>query len=274
LIKANSLLASMDSGFAAGWLRSRSHTGKDRYRYDFDIWTAGIHQPLISPEVWEAYKARRARSRELPTRLRHAKYSMSGLVFCECGSRMVAAKTASVTTWRCAAQQDTKSCPVLGTSARVSVIEGVVWDWVREHASGEELAALEMRRIAESRRALSRVEQYDVEIRRLKDKRRRLADALTDELIEPEDYVQQRDDIARALELATAARLSAEGERRLAAIPSSKVFQGLESAWSGMSEHDRREALTQVIAKVVVRKGHHTLPGKYTVVPRWLAEAC
>jgi hypothetical protein len=270
-IKANSLLGSMDSGFAAGWLRGRSHTGKERFRHEFDRWSRGCHQPLISEELWQAYCVKRAESQQLPTRLRHARYSLSGLVFCECGSRMVAAKTAQVTTWRCAAQQDMKACPVRGASARVNVIESLVWAWVQEHARGDHIAEAEARRLRAARRSASRIDQYEAEVRRLTTKRQRLADAYTDGDVDRADYLAQRASIATALEAAEQGLRAAQAEQRDAHVPSQPMFQGLAAAWEGMSEHDRREALSQVIAKVVVNKGHHRSEGKYVIQPRWAA---
>ena len=53
----------LDTGFAAGLIREQSDPSYEANNTqkisDFDIWREGTHEPLITMEQWEAYKARR-----------------------------------------------------------------------------------------------------------------------------------------------------------------------------------------------------------------------
>jgi site-specific DNA recombinase len=270
-IKANSLLAAMDSGFAAGLMRSRSKPGRAGVRSDLDTWTRGAHEPLITPETWQAYQDRRARSKALPTRLRTAAYSLSGLVRCECGARMVSAKASNVTTWRCSAQQDYQGCPLKGTSARVERLEAFVWDWVQRHAQGEERAERDARRWQQAQRAGDDVERVTAALGRLRTKRERLVDLYTDGAVDRATYDSKRaevsDEIAAAEEALRMARRAAQQH----AGDAVEVFQGIAAVWEGADQHQRRELLSDVIAYVRVNKGSHWNPRKYEVVPVWEA---
>lgn len=85
--QVQSLLRTMDSGFGAGLLvmdrRSKPAGGEDS-------WLPGAHEPVVTADEWEAYRAARARRRVEPPRRRTAKWHLSGLAVCGlCGSRLV-----------------------------------------------------------------------------------------------------------------------------------------------------------------------------------------
>jgi site-specific DNA recombinase len=268
-IKANSLFATMDSGFAAGLMRSRSKPGKAGQRSGFDTWTQGAHEPLISEETWEAYQVRRAQSQALPTRLRTAAYSLSGLVRCECGARMVAAKASNVTTWRCSAQQDYKGCPVRGTSARVERLEAFVWQWIQDNAQGTSRAGDEARRLAQAERAADEVERIAAEVRSAAARRDRLVDLYMDGGVDRATYDAKRRQATDELEQAEAALREAKALARTSGATSRELFRTVAEEWADANQHDRRELLSTVVAHVIVNKGSHWLPNKYVIVPKW-----
>ncbi len=269
-IRATSLFSTMDGGFAAGWLRSRSKpNGKAALRGDFDTWTKGAHEPLISEETWRAYEERRRTSKATPARSRVAAHSLSGLVRCECGARMVAATASNTATWRCAAQQDYKGCPVKGTSARMERLEAFVWGWVQVSAGGEGVAEAEERRLNALRRAEGETERISSELLRLNSRRDRLVELYMDNGIDRVTFDRKRAEIDAAITRTEAAHAEALAEARANGGEARQVFQGIAALWENADQHERRELLSRVVGSVVVKKGSHWNSDKYTVVPRW-----
>jgi site-specific DNA recombinase len=268
-IKANSLLSAMDSGFAAGLMRSRSKPGRADARSVFDTWHEGAHEALIDRETWEAFQVRRGRSQATPSRLRTAAYSLSGLVRCECGARMVAARAGGVSTWRCSAQQDYKGCPVNGTSARVARLEAFVWQWVQDNAQGTERASEEAERLAQADRAADDVERIAAEVRSLTARRERLVDLYMDGGVDRATYDRKHAESSAELERAEGALREAKAVAASSGANREQLFRSVVETWEDATQHDRRELLSTVIACVRVRKGSHWTPGKYTVIPKW-----
>lgn len=268
-IKANSLFATMDSGFAAGLMRSRSKPGRTGQRSEFDTWTKGAHEPLIPEATWESYLVRRAKTQALPTRLRTAAYSLSGLVRCECGARMVAAKASNVSTWRCSAQQDYKGCPVRGTSARVERLEAFVWQWVQENAEGTNRAGDEARRLTLATRAVDDVERIAAEVKSATTRRDRLVDLYMDGGIDRATYDTKRRQATEELEAAEAGLREAKALARSSGATAGDLFRTVVQEWKDANQHDRRELLSTVVGHIVVNKGSHWLPNKYVIVPKW-----
>jgi len=84
------LCRTLDTGFAAGYIRERSDPGNDPANTiaAYDIWRQGDHQPIISEGLWQQYRARREAQAGLPSRLRTGTHALSGLIFCgTCGRR-------------------------------------------------------------------------------------------------------------------------------------------------------------------------------------------
>jgi DNA invertase Pin-like site-specific DNA recombinase len=67
----------LDLGFAAGYVKHRGEL------------VPGAQQPLITADVWNAYRARREASRYQPRRSAD-EFLAAGLVWCACGNRMAA----------------------------------------------------------------------------------------------------------------------------------------------------------------------------------------
>lgn len=65
----------LDSGFAAGLINYHGETKR------------GIHEPLITPDEWDAYQEARGR-RRVYRRGERSLYQFSGMIWCECGSKM------------------------------------------------------------------------------------------------------------------------------------------------------------------------------------------
>ncbi|MFB7029624.1 MULTISPECIES: recombinase family protein [unclassified Streptomyces] len=78
----------MDSGFAAGLLRVHDRQcrcgyarlpGVNTCQNNRMIFVPGAQPKIIQPDVWEAYKAQRARTKATPPRARKATYTLSGI---------------------------------------------------------------------------------------------------------------------------------------------------------------------------------------------------
>lgn len=259
------LLGAMDTGFAAGYLRSGTGRGAA-----FDTFTKGAQEPLIDEATWQAFRVRRAKVAATPARLRTAKYPLSGLVFCgECGGRMAAgcSQRGSGHIWRCVRAKDFKTCR--GASGSHDVVDRLVFEWVQAHARGEDDASVMLAQKASVRKALTDVRGYEAEIERLLAKRARLADRYTDDEIDRADYLAQKEQIAQRLAVADAALTAAREEADVNGVPAREVFVGLVAAWELLDAATKREALSKVIARVVIRQGGKARPDKYEIIARW-----
>lgn len=261
-----------DTGFAAGLIRERSNpptsaTNKRSIK-EFDIWRTGAHEPIISAETWEAYRAKREANAGLPPRLRVAAHALSGLVYCAlCETRMVSAYSGRNKrhSWRCYKASDTKT----HTAVTVSNLrlESHIKAWVLEHAQGGQTFEEDARHLAH--RATADVATLETEIRRLTTKRRRLLDVYTDGGAERADYLVQKTEVDEALEVAEKQLRAAKAAAR--SMPPIAVFKTLAEEWDDTPASDKREALSKVIAQIRVTDQAWGHPGKVEIVPRWLA---
>lgn len=95
------LTRTMESGFAAGLLRSRSAAMKKSHkrrangtRAGYDVWNQGRHTPIISMELWRGYEAMRDEAATLPPRFARATHPLSALLFCGLCARRLTTKYA------------------------------------------------------------------------------------------------------------------------------------------------------------------------------------
>lgn len=65
-----SLIITLDSGFAAGYVKA------------YGGLQPGAHEPVITPEVWQAYQRKRRHRRRMPARTIAAAHPYAGLVRC------------------------------------------------------------------------------------------------------------------------------------------------------------------------------------------------
>ncbi|WP_433789746.1 recombinase family protein [Actinoplanes sp. CA-252034] len=276
LWNGNRLGHMLDTGFAAGWIRERSDTaaaGKYTIAH-FDVWRRGAHEPIISLELFERYRERRAAQAKMAPRLRTASHALSGLMFCgypDCGGAMVSTKSGRgrVLNWTCNRAEVSKA----HAPNNVSDLRAMrfILGWIERHVQRGESVTEEARRLEAGRRATDDVEALEADINRLMRKRARLADSWTDELIDREDYVRQRAEIAAALAAAEAGKRLAEKRVAASGITYVRQFGALLDEWDRFTAHDKREALAAVFRRMVVHPGPFG-PGKVELVPLWQAD--
>lgn len=144
--RQDSLLRYMDSGFAAGLLQVRDHCdcGKGGRRHkSCQHWRrfAGVHDPLITPEVWQAYRDRRGLVRRLPPRSRNPVHAITGLARCSlCGYTLRGNPKADGSVyWRCALADSGGDCS--GVTGTGSDLQHLVLLFLADVADGVDRAA-------------------------------------------------------------------------------------------------------------------------------------
>lgn len=269
----------MDTGFAAGLIRERSKPpgasesdgSKGRSIGVFDVWREGAHEPIIPVDLWEQYRARRMAQASMAPRLRTAAHALSGLMVCghvECGGPMVSVYSGKYRkhSWTCYRARDRKLHPFNSISNQRAL--NAVRAWLAENAAGGEDVTERARRLEVASQARGEADRYEAEARRLTRKRSRLADLYTDGDIEREDYLTQKSEIEAALTVAQEGHKAALARERAAGVYQAREFGALLDEWDRFTAPDHREALSKVLARIVIMPGPYG-PGKVVPVPAW-----
>lgn len=223
----------MDSGFAAGFITSHG----EQHR--------GIHEPLISPDEWEAYLEARQR-RRVYRRTERSTYLLSGLVWCTCGSKMHAGQFGHNRTpkYRCKDAHEKRSHT--GGYVTATVLEEAVLTWLRKR---------EKRLRAEITTGIHALpDRIDTDPREELERRRRRIEIKQDQLVEdrrdipPASYERLRDKYA-AEHTAIVAELRTLKVRRTAPI---RILPILLERWEDIDTAEKREMLRALIARITV----------------------
>lgn len=251
----------LDRGFAAGLLWSKG------------TFYPGAHQPIIDPETWAAYRARRATTTGGP---RGSVRMLSGLMRCaSCGGPMMVTRSSGETgTYACAAlARGRRDCPARNSIDR-NHVEAFVADWITSLPS-----RLDDLRAAHRRQTADRVQAIDdrAAIARLIKRAETRLSTLTVKLLD--------DKISQSAYDATAAQLNAELEtlrarhRRSAPMPTSDPFATIPAmvdGWPVLDRATQNRVARALIARVEIKKPAHRAPGSWreriTIVPRWEAQ--
>lgn len=148
------LLRALDSGFGAGLLISKGKT---------HTFSPGRHEPVITPDEWTAYRDARTARRQLPTKVRTARWALSGIVVCGlCGGNMVSANNAK-RLLRCSSYNSKRTCK--GTWAIATQIENLTEFFLLGWKDQELAAVLSAERGAavEQARAVASGRESDLE---------------------------------------------------------------------------------------------------------------
>lgn len=262
----NTLRKVLDSGFAAGYFLA----GGDPKVGIKPTLHKGIHEPLISEDLWQAYLDARAARRKVPPRNEGSGYLLSGLVRCaRCGSMMTAYKEdpsrrydnrrgKSYATkgmrlaWRC------RRCPELGRGPSGYIASERVEAVVLEHVRG--MAALvdqdaAGKVVVDARRTLLEVETDRLarEGAKLQEALIRLAVSNAENPLPPAVYAQSKADLeSRAADVAAALEATGSQARRATEEPAKKAAE-LRDVWDELPVPHRREILRGLIDCVLVR---------------------
>jgi DNA invertase Pin-like site-specific DNA recombinase len=174
----------MDTGFAAGLIRERSKPSAAPANsiLSYDVWRAGIQDPIIERPVWDAYKERRLKQAGLPPRSRRPVHALSTLLFCtECRRRLVTKYSGVGRThqWQCPWQKTRHPGVAVTVNNRLALL--AVREWVGEvlgeqidiaaaqAAAEAELAERERRQETEQQRIRREIAALDGKIDNLLD---------------------------------------------------------------------------------------------------------
>ncbi|WEB41259.1 recombinase family protein [Streptomyces yunnanensis] len=290
IITDKSLLAAMDTGFGAGYLRvtpgaqswadelpESAVDGIGIAKIDRFVWIPGAHRQVIeSEDVWEGYLERRRAGTRIASHKTRAKYPASGLVFCiDCGDKQGKAMRAGSSrgargskylTWRCG-NIDTGQCN--HSNASREAVDSVILKWLLEWAKDDGTA----RAVAEA--AVSAEKQqpddsahWSAEITRLKTLKKNLVRMRAAEEIDQQEFIEQRDEYAAEI-AAAEAKLKRSKSYRVPTIPKREIFQGLMTEWPHLDDDTKRAALRKVIWRITASRGEFHDEGRYKIIPMW-----
>lgn len=259
----------MDTGFAAGLIRKRKpDAGKSR-RFDQWEWIQGAHEPIITPDLWQAFYDKRMASAGSPRKSGKAKYSVSGLLKCgKCLRLMTAGKKANgAILFRCVGM-NTKECS--GVSVMLTTIEEAVMDWLE--AKAQTLDTIEGLAQAE---AASR--SRDVEIKDLKRKIElldvklsRLLDLYEDGGLDKAEYNRRKADREAERSKLRLKLYELEEEQKRSVVIPAEFYASLRQTWPEISHDRKRQMLKQVLDHAVVHPRGYVGP-RVEFVPREFA---
>ncbi|WP_434922905.1 recombinase family protein [Glutamicibacter sp. PAEs-4] len=243
----------MDNPFASGRFTARGEVHQ------------GIHEPLITEEVWEQYQVRR-KSRRVIRSSTKGKYPYTGLIFCElCGHGMYAGLFGSDRTlkYRCSGAAQWKLHP--GGYVMNSTIETTLLPWltnlaeeINQAADNAPTAPKTTDPTPHLRRALMKVEA------RLEG----LTEKLVDGTVPQEVYERMRDQWLGEKGALEDQLMACRVEARAEPV---RLPPDLMSQWGEMPAEVKRELLARVVARIVVKPGRPR--AEVRIIARWEEDA-
>lgn len=243
---ARTLRRVLDNAFAAGYI---THQGQLH---------PGAHEPLITPEEWATYRARRE-TRRVMRNTERSPYLLSGMIRCACGSPMNAGLFGS-------ARQPKYRCKAAGEQRRhtggyvtTSTVEPAVLEWLREFADGLEAEA------SSQRAPVRRTDPTKAVAKKLLAVEARL-DSLTLKLIDgtiPQGtYERLRDELMTQKATLESAIIQAQVPR-----PDVHGLRDTVLAWDTLDVYTQRDTLSRLINYVEVTPGRPR--GTVRIIPKW-----
>lgn len=258
----------LDSGFAAGLIIQG--------RYPNATYYPGAHPAIISPEEWESYLARRARS-PVPPRVADPKYMLTGLAICaDCGGPMRATNRNGVRDGMgCGNYMRTKMGRFV--TAKRTNVEAEVQRWIfglADDLDGLARAEASMR----ERKAVAINDATAIESRI-----RKLDERIANIIVGWSSKMEFDRGTEMALERLRAERENLADRQRVASTDAREEFDirtmaiALRDLWDDMNPLELRSLLARMIAGVLVipphiRKNGGSAPVRVRVVPRWGAQ--
>lgn len=266
----------MDSGFAAGYLRIHDPECK-KCRKPSDcprrIYVPGAQPPIISEELWQRYLQKRDQRRRMPPASRNPKYPLTGLIFCgHCGSPMSIQSSGGMAgySYRCVRWNHYRDCNA--AFPRRALVESEVVGELRSLADEieRERATVTVARPAPPPAELGRkrlehdLTEVDAALRRLAIQR------ATDEHMPDEIYEAARDELLdRRTELERSLG-ELDDVDQVDPVELVPVMHELVNDWEIIPVHRRRELLGALLRHVLVYREPEG--PRIVVTPRW--EVC
>lgn len=251
------LRRNLDSGFAAGVLTYAGVT------YD------GVHEPLISRDLWAQYQACRV-ARRVHVNTERSQYVLSGLVRCgQCGGAMVAGQYGAnhQPKYRCSTAKESGNHA--GGYVMASFVEGLVLDWLRGVAVDVD-TSVDLGKVLQSQRARRAVDVTVArrEVDELEGQVQQLVRHLVSGRLTEAEFDRAATENRAAQDELRARIAAAELELALPAVTAPTVLAAdLLADWDVLPIAMRRELLRRLIARVEVTTGRPR--ASVVVVPRW-----
>lgn len=254
-----SLRRVLDSGFASGRFTA------DGVLYD------GVHQPLITSRVWQAYLDARVDRRSRPARVERSQYVLSGLVRCgRCGGSMVAGQYGSskAPKYRCKAGKESGPEVCTGGYVMAAYVEGKVLEWLESIAGDvDEAATAALEAKATRTAARSDARRLARQVASTEQALARLAVQNAERPLPASVYEQAHAELVDQLEQLRAAHDEADRQSRRVEAEPARAAAGLVKGWERRPVEHRREVLRRLISRVVVWTGRPR--AVVEVTPTW-----
>lgn len=250
-----SLRRVLDSGFAAGYFAA----GGDAKRRIPPTLHRGVHEPLITEELWLAYQDARGARRARPARTERSQYLLSGLIRCaRCGGAMVAGQYGArrEPKYRCRTSKEQGPGVCQGGYVMARFVEARVLEWLQELA-GQVDTARRAALAASTRRSevRSEADRLAREIARVEKEMTQLALANARAPMPAVAYDSAVRELGDQLEQLQAAHEAASRSARRAVSDPALVASGLLESWETRPVEHRREVLRSLIGRVRVTTG-------------------
>lgn len=248
----------LDAGFGAGLVFAHGE------------WRPGVHEPVISPAEWAAYREQRAVRSTVPARSREPLWELAGLVRCgRCGGRMTVVSRPRQPRYllRCATESLAGSSVCAGVWIKRAAADDAVLEWLDgwaqpiEQAVRVAVAAAPVPGLPDPARERRRLERQVADAETALE---RLADAVGQGM-PLADYLLARGRVQADLDGARA-RLAA-AEAACPRVPRRPEVRRLRRSWPGLSVRARRDVLRSLLVAVVVAPRDEPGP-RVQVVPR------
>jgi DNA invertase Pin-like site-specific DNA recombinase len=290
IMRENQWRTVLDSGFAAGLLRTRSEGGKPSSTSpaEYDIWADAAHEALIGMDLWDAYVERRLKQTSPKTRTRKPSYDLSSLARCGqiCHDGSVCFEIMTVVNGGGTKKSDGTRYPVLklfrcdrsekhasGKTASMDLnrVRKAFEAWLFGCAKGEHLAQGSMERAAEVKKAESSIPKTEALINALKQRKARINEGYEAGLTSIEEAKVRMEKVNFELAdlEAEVKRLKAEVSAHV--VPPAEEFQGLSAVWQRATVEERQMAAKKVVDHIRVEDGPGGVgSGRVArVVPKW-----
>lgn len=251
----------LDSGFGAGLIvtgRFRP-TGAARPTPRF---VAGAHEAVITAELWEAYRSRRAEASARPIRAKVVRYRLTGLLVCgHCGGGCKHTSSRAGVTGRtimCSAHAGYRGCVPLAWTRLA--IEAEVREWLAQQLTGTDAefaraqAAAAKRKIQVRDTAALVREREDISRRLVK-----LLDGWSRGVADDESYQALRASLLerqRELDAAIVACTAAPE-------PVAELFQTALAGWDHLDPPQANAVLRNLVGAVIIRRGQARILGRW-----------
>lgn len=249
--RATGVADCLDSGFAAGFIAK----GKRRHR----TYHPGSHAPIIDMEMWAEYLDRRAENATEAPRIREARFELSGLLYCDCGSMMSAYTNRGKRRWRCTrAKNDNLTGHRMISNEKALEAVGT---WIESIVTGGAGVVEEAQKIAEDRATVAADDDHwsrrEVDLLAQKD---RLVKAVAKGIMGDEDAEAEMAAIKSELATLAVQRAAVAKTARSAGKVTVAAFATLLEAWGRMTPNGRRRALAELVKRFVVTPDKILIP--------------